>query len=167
MSNITALAFEGEETAKGMLNDVLKMEKEGKIEVLDAVVASRGVGKNVNIEQTQSAKGKFAKRGTGVGFLAGLLLGGPIVGAAAGAAVGAISGSMKDVGIEDDFIEQISAGLGQNSSAIFLMTQNADMDAVQTYLKPFKARVLSTTLDPDVETKITKLLSEEKFDSKL
>jgi len=167
MSNVIALAFEGEETAKGMLNDVLKMEEQGKIEVLDAVVASRGVGKNVNIEQTQSAKGKYAKRGTGIGFLAGLLLGGPILGAAGGAAVGAISGSMKDVGIEDDFIEKISTGLGPNSSAIFLMTQNADMEAVDKYLKPFKARVLSTTLDPEVETKLTKMLSEEQFDSKL
>ena len=163
MSNVVALAFEGEETAKGMLNDILKLEEQGKIEVLDAVVASRGVGKNVNIKQTQSAKGKYAKRGTGIGFLAGLLLGGPILGAAGGAAVGAISGSMKDVGIDDNFIDQISAGLGQNSSAIFLMTQNADMDAIEKYLKPFKARVLSTTLDPEAEAKITKLLSEEKY----
>jgi len=167
MSNVIALAFEGEETAKGMLNDVLKMEEQGKIEVLDAVVASRGVGKNVNIEQTQSAKGKYAKRGTGIGFLAGLLLGGPILGAAGGAAIGAISGSMKDVGIEDNFIEQISAGLGQNSSAIFLMTQNADMEAVEKYLKPFKARVLSTTLPAEGEAQLVKMLSEEQFDSKL
>jgi len=164
MSNVVALAFEGEETAKGMLNDVLKLEEQGKIEVLDAVIASRGVGKNVNIKQTQSAKGKYAKRGTGIGFLAGLLLGGPILGAAGGAAVGAISGSMKDVGIKDDFIEQIAAGLGQNSSAIFLMTQNADMEAIQKYLKPFKARVLTTTLDSQAEANIIKLLSEEKYD---
>ena len=99
--------------------------------------------------------------------VAGLLLGGPILGAAGGAAVGAISGSMKDVGIKDDFIEEIVAGLAPNSSAIFLMTQNADMEAVENYLKPFKARVLTTTLDPEVEGKITKLLSEEKFDSNL
>ena len=167
MSNITALAFDGEETAKGMLKDVLKLEEQGKIEVLDAVVASRGVGKNVNIEQTKSLKGKYAKRGTGIGFLAGLLLGGPILGAAGGAAVGAISGSMKDVGIEDDFIEKISAGLGPNSSAIFLMTQNADMEAIEKYLKPFKARVLSTTLPAEGEKKLVDLLSKEEFDSKL
>lgn len=163
MSNVIALAFEGEETAKGMLNDVLKLEEQGKIEVLDAVIASRGVSKNVNIKQTQSAKGKFAKRGTGIGFLAGLLLGGPILGAAGGAAVGAISGSMKDVGIKDDFIEQISAGLGQNSSAIFLMTQNADMEAVEKYLKPFKARVLTTTLPPEEEARLQKLLESEQY----
>jgi uncharacterized membrane protein len=167
MSNITALAFDGEETAKGMLKDVLKLEEQGKIEVLDAVVASRGVGKNVNIEQTKSLKGKYAKRGTGIGFLAGLLLGGPILGAAGGAAVGAISGSMKDIGIDDDFIEKISAGLGANTSAIFLMTQNADMEAVEKYLKPFKARVLSTTLPDEGEAKLKNLLSKEEFDSKL
>lgn len=167
MSNITALAFDGEQTAKGMLNDILKLEEQGKIEVLDAVVASRGVGKNVNIEQTKSLKGKYAKRGTGIGFLAGLLLGGPILGAAGGAAVGAISGSMKDIGIEDDFIEKISAGLGANTSAIFLMTQNADMEAVEKYLKPFKARVLSTTLPAEGEAKLKNLLSKEEFDSKL
>ncbi|HBX68325.1 MAG TPA: hypothetical protein DEH25_02765 [Chloroflexi bacterium] len=163
MSNIVAFAFEGEETAEGMLGNVLKLEEQGKIEVLDAVVASRGIGKNVDIKQTQSAKGKFTKRGAGVGFLAGLLLGGPILGAVGGAAVGAISGSMKDVGIKDDFIEQIAAGLGPNSSAIFLMTQNADMEAVEKTLKPLQARVLTTTLDPEVEAKIKKLLAEEKY----
>ncbi|MFN2153126.1 MAG: DUF1269 domain-containing protein [Anaerolineales bacterium] len=169
MSNVVALAFEGEETAKGMLNDVLKLEEQGKIEVLDAVIASRarGLGKNIKITQTKSATGKYAKRGTGIGFLAGLLLGGPILGAAGGAAIGAISGSMKDVGIDDDFIEKISAGLGQNTSAIFLMTQNADLEAVEKYLKPFKAHVLSTTLPAEGEARLKKLLSEEQFDSKL
>ena len=167
MSNIVALAFEGQETAKGWLKDLSKLAEEGHIEILDAVIASRGVGKNVDIEQTQSAKGKFAKRGTGIGFLAGLLLGGPILGAAGGAAVGAITGSMKDVGIEDGFIEEIAAGLAPNSSAIFLMTQNANMEVVEKYLQPFKARVLSTTLPAEGEARLQKLLSEEKFDSKL
>ena len=67
----------------------------------------------------------------------------------------------------DDFIEKISAGLGANTSAIFLMTQNADMEAVEKYLKPFKARVLSTTLPAEGEAKLKNLLSKEEFDSKL
>jgi uncharacterized membrane protein len=167
MSNIIVLAFDGQETAQGMLNDLQKLEEQGKIEILDAVVASRGVGKHIEVKQTQSDKGKYATRGTGIGFLAGLLLGGPILGAAGGAAIGAITGSMKDVGIDDHFIEQISSGLQPNSSAIFLMTQNADMDAIEAYLKPYKARVLSTTLSPETETELKKLLSEEQFNSKL
>ena len=167
MSNVIVLAFDGEETAEGMLNDLKKLEEQGKIEILDAVVASRGAGKHIEVKQTQSDKGKFAARGTGIGFLAGLLLGGPVLGAAGGAAIGAITGSMKDVGIDDNFIEQISKGLQPNTSAIFLMTQNADMEAIEAYLKPYKARVLSTTLSPETENKLKELLSEEQFDSKL
>ena len=166
MSNIVALLFEGEETAKGMLNDLENLAEKGHIEILDAVIASRGVGKKIDIKQTEKATKKYAGRGTGIGFLAGLLLGGPILGAAGGAAVGAITGSMKDVGIDDKFIEEIAAGVAPNTSALFLMVQNAD-DAVFEYLKPFKARVLTTTLAPEIENKVKKLLSEEKFDSKL
>lgn len=162
MSNIVALAFEGEDTAKGWLKDLNKLADDGHIEILDAVIAYRGVGKRVEIEQTRSAKGKYAKRGTGVGFLAGLLLGGPILGAAGGAAVGAITGSMKDVGIDDNFIEEISKGVAPNSSMLFLMVQNAD-EKVMEYLKPFKARVLTTTLPPEEEARLQKLLESEQY----
>lgn len=162
MSNLVALAFEGEETAKGWLKDLTKMAEDGHIEIIDAVVASRGVGKNIDIKQTQSAKGKFAKRGTGIGFLAGILLGGPILGAAGGAAVGAITGSMKDVGIDDAFIDEIAKGVAPNSSMLFLMVQNAD-DKVMEYLKHFKARVLTTTLPPEEEARLQKLLETEEY----
>ena len=162
MSNIVALAFEGEETAKGWLNDLRKLAEDGHIEILDAVIASRGVGKKVDIKQTESDKGKYAKRGTGIGFLAGLLLGGPILGAAGGAAVGAITGSMKDVGIDDAFIEEITQGVAPNSSMLFLMVQNAD-EKVMAYLKPFKARVLTTTLPAEEEARLQKLLESEQY----
>lgn len=162
MSNIVALAFEGQETAKGWLKDLEKMAEDGHIEILDAVVVSRGASSNIEIEQTQSMKGKYAKRGTGIGFLAGLLLGGPILGAVGGAAVGAVTGSMKDVGIEDQFIEDIAQGAGPNSSMLFLMTQNAD-EKVLNYLKPFKARVLTTTLPPEEEARLQKLLETEEY----
>ena len=162
MSNIVALAFEGRETADGWLKDLNKLAEDGHIEILDAVVASRWVGKDVDIKQTQSAKGKYAKRGTGIGFLAGLLLGGPILGAAGGAAVGAITGSMKDVGIEDSFIEEIAQGVAPNTSMLFLMVQNAD-EKVMEYLKPFKARVLTTTLPPEEEARLQKILESEQY----
>ena len=130
--------------------------------ILDAVLVSRGVGDHVQMKQTRSLKGKYAKRGTGIGFLAGLLLGGPILGAAGGAAVGAITGSMKDIGIEDQFIADIAQGIGPNSSMLFLMTENAD-EKVMEYLKHFKARVLTTTLPPEEETRLQKLLETEEY----
>jgi len=162
VSNIIGLGFEGRETAKGWLKDLEKMAEEGHLEILDAVLVSRGVGDHVQMKQTTKLTGKFAKRGTGIGFLAGLLLGGPILGAAGGAAVGAITGSMKDVGIDDQFIADIAQGIGPNSSMLFLMTENAD-EKVMDYLKHFKARVLTTTLPPEEETRLQKLLETEEY----
>ena len=109
MSNIVALGFEGQETAKGWLNDLEKLAEDGHIDIMDAVVVSRGVSDNVDMKQTKTMTKKYAGRGTGIGFLAGLLLGGPILGAAGGAAVGAITGSMKDVGIDDHFCVALSS----------------------------------------------------------
>jgi uncharacterized membrane protein len=162
MSNIVGLAFEGRDTAKGWLNDLEKMAEDGHIEILDAVLVSRGVSDHVEMKQTTKLTGKYAKRGTGIGFLAGLLLGGPILGAVGGAAVGAITGSMKDIGIDDKFIADIAQGIGANSSMLFLMTQNADEKVIE-YLRHFKARILTTTLPPEEEARLQKLLKSEEY----
>lgn len=162
-SEIVALMFDGRDTAKGMLENFLKLQDEGNIVLEDAVVASRGVSDQVEITQTQSDTGKYSLRGGGVGLLAGILLGGPIGGLVGGAAVGAIAGKMKDVGIDDKFIKETSEALAPNTSAIFLMVKEANVEAVQKLLKPFKAIVLTSTLAEENEEKLRKLLDHEDY----
>ena len=99
-SQIIVLGFEGQLTAAAILRDIIKMQDDGLIELEDAVVASRGSGTDVEIQQTHSDSSKFALRGGGAGLLAGLLLGGPILGAAGGAAVGVLASALKDYGID-------------------------------------------------------------------
>ena len=140
---------------------VVQNHTELTTETLDAVVASSGPGGDVKIKQTHSDKGKFALRGSGIGLLAGLLLGGPIGGLVGGAAVGAIAGALKDYGIDNDFIEEVSESLKPDSSALFLMVKNAKAEETLERLKPFKARVLSTTLSEEQETKLKKVLEKE------
>ena len=165
MSNITVLGFESQDGAEGMLENLNLWQDEGLVEIIDAVVASRGKGGEwVDIKQTHSEKGKFARRGSGVGLLAGLLLGGPILGLAGGAAIGAITGSMKDYGIDDKFIKEASKWVGANRSALFVMTDKGNAEELLERLKPFKAIVLSTTLEPEQETALQKTLEEEKYD---
>lgn len=162
-SEIVALMFDGQDTAEGMLENFLKMQEEGNIELEDAVVASRGPGTHVEIKQTKSITGKYSLRGSGVGLLAGILLGGPIGGLVGGAAVGAIAGKMKDLGIDDTFIKDTSKALGPNTSAIFLMVKEANAEAVLKLLKPYKAIVLSSTLSEDKEAQLRKVLDREDY----
>ena len=100
---------------------------DGLITIEDAVIASRGVGQNVEIKQTQSVTGKYTLRGSGIGLLAGFLLGGPIGGLIGGTAVGAISGALKDIGIDDKFIREASEmledaeGVQNANKAIYIL----------------------------------------------
>ncbi len=159
-SNIVVLAFDGRYTANATLIDIQKMQEDGLLEIVDAIVASSGPGGNVRIKQTHSDKGKFALRGSGIGLLAGLLLGGPIGGLVGGAAVGAIAGALKDIGIDDDFIEEMSESLKPDSSALFLMVKNAKAEETLERLKPIEAKVLNTTLSEEQEKKLKKVLEQ-------
>ena len=161
-SNVIALIFEGMSTAENMLTLFEDLQEKEVVVIEDAALAARGPSDHVEIKQTQSVTGKFALRGTGIGLVAGLLLGGPIGGLAAGAAIGAISGSLKDIGIDDQFINDVSSALGPNSSALFLMGKANDADEFYKVLKPFKARVLSTTLSDEQQKTLRDALAREE-----
>jgi uncharacterized membrane protein len=160
-SRIVVLGFDNQYAAEGMLEDINRMQDEGLIDLEDAVVATRGVGTRVEIKQTRSVTGKYAGRGTGIGLLAGLLLGGPILGLVGGAAIGAIAGGLKDYGIDDHFIDEVSEWVAPNSSALFLLVKEAKAEEVLRRLIPWKAKVLTTTLPEESETRLQETLAEE------
>jgi uncharacterized membrane protein len=161
-NQLIVLGFQGESTAEDMLSVFQDMEEKGILTIEDAVLASRGPGHQVAVKQTQSVTGKYTARGSGIGLLAGLLLGGPVGGLIGGTVVGAIAGAMKDVGIDDKFIEQVSDALGPDSSALFLMGQAEDADQFLEQLRPFKAVVASTTLSEDQEKRLKAALEREE-----
>ena len=159
-SKIVVLGFESQFGAEGMLEQFDKFEKEGLITLEDAVTASRGPGVNVEITQTQTRGGKTALKGSGIGLLAGLLLGGPILGVAAGAGIGAIVGSAKDYGLDDNFIKGITESLKPDSSALFLLIKEAKAEEFQGKLDQFDARVLTTSLPPDKEKALREMIEK-------
>ena len=161
-SNIVVLGFEGESTAEDMLSTFMDMQERGVVTIEDAVIATRGPSTNVEVKQTRSVTGKYAVRGSGVGLLAGLLLGGPIGGLVGGAAIGAIAGAMKDQGIDDKFINQVTQALRPNSSALFLMGKAEDPDKFYEEMRPFKAIVATTTLSEEKEKRLKEALAEEE-----
>ena len=163
-ANVHVFMFEDETGAENFLDTVLAWQEKGLFQVIDSVIAVRGPGSDVEVTQSKKFGGKYATIGSGIGLAAGILLGGPIGGLAAGAIIGGISGSMKDYGIDDKFIEQVNAGLGPNTSALFLMTTGGQENADEIYaeLRPFKIRVASTTLSADEEAKLKDALRREE-----
>jgi uncharacterized membrane protein len=183
--NIHVLMFDDIDGAENMLANVNSWEKKGWLKVEDAVVVTRGAGSAVaptqiasanpeqpgvlrsagsstelEIKQTHKFAGKFALGGGGIGFLAGLLLGGPIGGLVVGATVGGITGALRDYGIDDKFIKQVSDGVRPGTSALFLMTSGGDAAKLLPEVREHKARLLSTTLPPEQERALREALEK-------
>ena len=157
-NKIIVFGFDRPFGAEGALIEIEKMVEEGLLTIEDAVTATANVAGNVEIKQARPKSGKSTKRGAGVGFLAGMLLGGPILGVAVGAGIGKILGSLKDYGLDDKFIGSISASLRPDSSALFLLVVDAKVDEIRERLKHLEARVLTTNLPEDKEKELRKLM---------
>jgi uncharacterized membrane protein len=162
-SNVVVLGFEGQYGAETMLDNLKQWQEEGLIELEDAVLASRGEGKEVEIEQTHKKSRKPLVKGGGAGLLAGMLLGGPILGLAAGVAAGGISRARKDYGLDDEFVKEASEWVRPNKSALFLLVKQANAEEVLERLRPTQAVVLSTTLAPEAEKRLREALAEEEL----
>lgn len=162
MANVTALLFDDPAGAENMLENVKTWQEKGLVTVVDAVIATRDSGNDINVQQTHKLTGKYALGGSGIGLLAGLLLGGPIGGLVGGAAVGAITGALRDYGIDDKFIKQAVQSMQPNSSALFLMTQDGKQDELLNELRPHKAAIISTTLPPEQEKRLRQALEREE-----
>ena len=157
-SNLVAIAYDGRATATEVLHEIQALQASGDIVLEDAVIVERHQGTQVEIKQVQTPEWKSTKRGSGIGLVAGLLLGGPIVGAMAGAGLGYMIGKLRDHGIPDKFIEDLSQSLEPDSSALFLLVKEANAEKALTTIKPFKGCVLSTTLDEEQEERLRKTL---------
>jgi uncharacterized membrane protein len=86
---------------------------------------------------------------SGVGFLAGLILGAPPL---TSAAVGALLGGMGTaataaVGISDDFIREGQALMKPGSSALFILDSGGDMDVILHAIRGLGSTILKTNVD--------------------
>jgi uncharacterized membrane protein len=178
-SKLVALAFEGQFTAEGMLDNLRALEQRGALQIEDAVMISRAAvgerlimhpagsmggpaaavpGSSTEVTQTTFSRGKAAAKGAGLGALVGWVLGGPI----GGAAVGALIGGLRDRGIDDKFVNAIAERIHSDSSALLLLVQAVDGAAVLEEIRPFKGVVLQTELSPEAENSLRDALAREE-----
>jgi uncharacterized membrane protein len=186
-ANIHVIEFEDFFGAENMLENVNTWEEKGWIKVEDAVVVTLGEGTDrpnaayampspetpmvvpghmgsaeLEIKQTVKRGGKFALGGGGLGLLAGMLLGGPVGGLVVGATLGAITGAMRDTGIDDKFIKEVSAGMRPGTSALFLMTSGGDDAKIIPEVRGHQGRIVKTTLSDERERALRNALEKGK-----
>jgi uncharacterized membrane protein len=155
MATLTVFKFPSAGGAQAALSTVQDLQKQQLITLQDAAIVQWPMDKRKpKTEQLHSMAGAGALSGTFWGMLFGLLFFVPFLGAAIGAGLGALSGSMADVGIDDDFIKQVQDQITQGTSALFLLTSDAVVDRVADAFAGTDMKLMATNLSDDDEQKL-------------
>jgi uncharacterized membrane protein len=163
MATLSVLKFNDPYGADRVLVALQGMQERQMINLEDAAVVSWPQGnKKPTTHQLHSTAGAGAGWGAFWGFLFGLIFFVPFLGAAIGAGMGALSGSLADVGIDDDFIQQVREKVTKGTSALFALTSGATApDKIIDELKRYDFEIISTNLPEEQENKLREAFAHE------
>lgn len=147
MSDLLVIAFDDEATGFQLRAELVKMQQEYLIALEDAVVVTREGGE-IKLHQAVNLTAAGAAGGGLWGALVGLIFLNPLLGAAVGAGAGALAGRFTDIGINDDFIREVSNAVTPGGSAVFLLVRSMTADKVLARIEDagYRGRVLRSSL---------------------
>jgi uncharacterized membrane protein len=158
---LVAITFEDTETAEEVRKKLKEVERMEALSLEDAAVVVKDEKGKVHVH---GETGRAAKIGAVGGGLLGLLLMGlfaPIGGIVIGAVGGALFGKMLNLGVDKQFVDDVGESLEPGGSALFLIVRDALPEVVIGALKPYKGKVLQTTLPPNAEEQLERVLKRE------
>jgi uncharacterized membrane protein len=161
VSELVVIAFDAETDAASTLERLREVQKTGQLSLEDTAIVTKDPDGKVNVKNEWSSA---AETGVVVGGAIGLLTSFifPVVGTVAGAAAGGWIGSKLRGGVDNSFVDEVSASLEPGTSALFIIARAWNPNAVAAAVAGHKGRILQTTLpDPLVES-IRQALKEQR-----
>ena len=170
-SNLVAVAFEDQNSARDYLDELYRLQKE-QLLVLEGVAVME-IDDNgrptIQRPETLAEKGLVAGAvvGGAVGTLVGALALSPIIGGVLGTSIGSVGaaglGALTEAAFEDGFMTDMAKQLKPGSSALFVQASTDRLPAVLAEMKPPGGKVITTTLDSSNAEKLQEAL-EGKLD---
>ena len=147
MTAFTVWKFDDVDGA-GRAEEVLKSAAaDGLVEIVDHAVVTWPEGAD---RPETHHKHDDAKRGAAWGALWGLLGGAlfmiPVAGAVLGLGIGALAKATAGTGITEDDLARIRTEIVPGTSALFLVTENADLDRLGERFRGMQAQLVRTNL---------------------
>ncbi len=156
MSDLVVISYETEQEAMAMRAKLIELQQKYLVQMEDVVVATRNDKGKVRLHQSFNLTTAGAWGGGFWGMLIGFLFLAPWVGAAVGAGVGALTGRFTDIGINDQFMKDLTEGFPPGSSALFILFREVKAEKALPELEAMKGtgRIMQTTLDADREERL-------------
>src|ERR1700710_499716 len=146
MSNLVAVAYPDEATAREVGQTLMELQKEHSIELEDLAIAVRQDDGKIKLKQTFSPTASGATGGALWGGLIGLIFFMPLLGAAIGGATGAATGALTDVGVDDKFMKELGEKLQPGGAAVFVLVSQSTPDKVLPRISQYGGEVIHSSL---------------------
>lgn len=155
MDTLTVLKFPEADGADRMISRLQDLQKKELIQIVDASIVSWPEGnKKPRTRHLNNLAGLGALDGAFWGLLFGLIFFIPLFGMAVGAAMGALAGSFTDIGIDDDFINEVRDKVTEGTSALFLLSRGAVVDRIAEETRGMDFEIIATNLPKEREEKL-------------
>jgi uncharacterized membrane protein len=141
-TRLAAFSFDDELRATEFLTAMTRLARDKRLKIHDAVFVLKSAEGKVHVRETTDLQTGQTMLGSAMwSGLFGLLLGGPVgmlVAGGIGAGAGALTAKLVDVGVSDDFVQQLREQVQVSTTTLALLAEVLDNDAVLTELRRFE-----------------------------
>jgi uncharacterized membrane protein len=163
MYALTAWTFPTPEGASEAL-ERLRAPAQGHPVAIDdaAVVAWQPRRKKPEMHELGTLHGPGTMWGGFWGLVLGMIFLVPLAGPTFGGAAGAVIGSLAEAGIDDAFVMSIRADVRPGTSALFVLSHGAAVDAIADALRDVDVTLVRSNLTIEEERELRAIFTEEE-----
>ena len=140
-SRLAAISFDDELRAVELMTAMTRLAREEKLRIVDAVFVVKDESGRTHVRETTDLQTGSTALGAGLwSGLFGLILGGPVgmlVAGGIGAGAGALTAKLVDVGVTDEFVQQLRELVRPDTTTLCLLADRIDNEAVLAELTRF------------------------------
>lgn len=155
---LTVIAFDSEQKAQQARENLAQLQARGFIDLEDMVVVIKERNGEVHLRQEHNLVTKGGLAGSITGLIVGSLFFAPLLGAFLGTIAGVLSAALADIGIDDEFIKDLSRKFKPGCSALFTLVRKADPQRVMEAFLGFGGKVLLSSFSQEREAQIQRVL---------
>lgn len=161
MSNLIVMTFDDPNEAGRVRETLRSAQRADYLSLDDSAVVVRDADGKLHVKNETDRGVKIGAVGGG---LLGLMIGGiffPLAGLLVGALAGGLLGATVDLGIDKKFVKEVSEDLQPGASALFVIVRDANPEVAMAALKPYQGTVRYTSLTPDAEEELRRILKKK------